>query len=446
MATNYDYDVLYLGAGHGTFDGAIPLAAAGKKVAVVEAEAIGGTCPNWGCNAKIALDAPVELTREQERIKDQLNGEQLSINWTANMSRKHSIIDVLPGAIEGFMKDAGIDVIKVYGKFADAHTVEVDGEKKTADKIVIATGLTPNKLDVPGTELAFNSKDFLALTHLPKNIAIVGGGYIALEFATIANAAGANVTVLLHSDVALRKFYQPFVNKVLVDLQRRGVHFIKNSNVSGFKKTDDGYAVEYGDNQTLASDWILDATGRVPNVNGMNLDEIGVKYDEHRGIAVNDHLQTSVDNIYASGDVIDSDQPKLTPTAIFESSYLTSLFTGQTTDAIDFPVVATNVFTSPRIAEVGVPVAEAENNDDYKVVKTDLSGDWYYQVDNDTNSARALVYNKAGQLVGASEVSSHAVDSINTLIPAIEFKYTKEQLGRIIQIFPSIASDVWGTI
>ncbi|UQS87374.1 NAD(P)/FAD-dependent oxidoreductase [Nicoliella spurrieriana] len=446
MATNYDYDVLYLGAGHGTFDGAIPLAGTGKKVAVVEAEAIGGTCPNWGCNAKIALDAPVALTREQERIKDQLNGEQSTINWTANMSRKHSIIDVLPGAIEGMMKDAGIDVIKGYGKLTDAHTVEVDGEQKTADKIVIATGLTPHKLNIPGTELAHNSKDFLALTHLPKRITIVGGGYIAMEFATIANAAGAEVTVMLHSDVALRPFYQPFVKKVLVDLQRRGVHFVKNSNVRGFKKVDDALAVEYGEDDTLATDWILDATGRVPNVHGLGLEEVGVKFDERHGIDVNDHLQTSVENIYASGDVINSKQPKLTPTAIFETTYLTSLFSGQTTDPIDFPAVGTNAFTSPRISEAGVSVAEAEKDDNYKVVKADLSADWYYQVDNDSIAERALVFDKEGHLVGASEVSSHAVESINTLLPAIEFKYTKEQLGRIIQIFPSVASDVWATI
>ncbi|MHA8137606.1 dihydrolipoyl dehydrogenase family protein [Lactobacillaceae bacterium Scapto_B20] len=446
MATNYDYDVLYLGAGHGTFDGAIPLASTGKKVAVVEAEAIGGTCPNWGCNAKVALDAPVALTREQERLKDELNGDQSSINWTANMAHKHSVIDVLPGAIEGMMKSAGIDVIKGYGKLTDAHTVEVDGEAKTADKIVIATGLTPHKVDVEGTELAHNSKDFLALTHLPKHITIIGGGYIAMEFATIANAAGADVTVMLHRETALRKFYQPFVQKVIVDLQRRGVHFVQNSNVSGFKKNGESFIVEYGDNEQLATDWILDASGRVPNVNGIGLDEVGVKYDAHRGIEVNDHLQTSVDNIYASGDVIDSKQPKLTPTAIFETSYLTSLFSGETTDAIDFPVVATNVFTSPRISEAGVSIAEAEASDDYKVVKTDLKDDWYYQVDNDTNAARALVFDKEGHLVGASEVSSHAVDSINTLLPAIEFKYTKQQLGRIIQIFPSIASDVWATI
>ncbi|MHA8110311.1 dihydrolipoyl dehydrogenase family protein [Lactobacillaceae bacterium Melli_B4] len=446
MATNYDYDVLYLGAGHGTFDGAIPLAASGKQVAVVEAEAIGGTCPNWGCNAKIALDAPVALTREQERLRNELNGEQLSINWTANMAHKHSIIDVLPGAIEGMMTSAGIDVIKGYGKLTDAHTVEIDGAVKTADKIVIATGLTPHHIDVEGTQLAHDSKDFLALTHLPKHITIIGGGYIAMEFATIANAAGADVTVMLHKDAALRHFYQPFVQKVIVDLQRRGVHFVKNSNVSAFKKNGESFIVEYGDNDQLATDWILDASGRVPNVHGIGLDEVGVKYDDRRGIAVNDHLQTSVDNIYASGDVIDSDQPKLTPTAIFETSYLTSLFTGETTDAIDFPVVATNVFTSPRIAEAGVSIAAAEASDEYKVVKTDLKDDWYYQVDNDTNAARAFVFDKAGHLVGASEVSSHAVESINTLLPAIEFKYTKQQLGRIIQIFPSIASDVWATI
>ncbi len=301
---NYDYDVLYIGSGHGTFDGAIPLAARGKKVGVIESGLIGGTCPNRGCNAKITLDAPVALTRLTERMQGIVNGD-LAINWTANEKHKQEVIEGLPDMIGGLMKSVNINIIKGRGTFEDAHTVMVDGTPHTAESIVISTGQHPHRLDIPGTELAHDSADFMNLTHLPANITIIGAGYISLEFATIANAAGAKVTVITHGDKVLRKFYQPYVEQIVADLKSRGVDFINNANVTSFEQDDRDFTVNY-DGGTVKTNWILDATGRVPNVDGIGLDKVGVDYSE-KGVKVNDHLETNVDNIYASGDVIDKD-------------------------------------------------------------------------------------------------------------------------------------------
>ena len=439
---NYDYDVLYIGSGHGTFDGAIPLAARGKKVGVIESGLIGGTCPNRGCNAKIALDAPVKLTRLTEKLQGIVNGN-LSINWTENEKHKQEVIQGLPDMIGGLMKSVNIDIIKGHGSFQDAHTVLVGDESKTAEKIVISTGQHPHRLNIPGTELAHDSADFMNLTDLPANITIIGAGYISMEFATIANAAGAKVTVITHGDKVLRKFYQPYVNQIVADLKSRGVEFINNAKVSSFEKDGNNFIVNYDGGQ-VKTNWILDATGRVPNVDDIGLDKVGVDYTK-KGIKVNDHLQTNIDNIYASGDVIDKDQPKLTPTAIFESIYLMHTFAGDTTDAINYPEISSVVFTSPRIAKVGVSVEDA-NKDDFTTKENHLPDDWYRQVTKEDIGDNTLAYDKQNHLVGATEISDQAEDAINALLPAIVFKFEPAQLERLVTLFPTIAADAWGQI
>lgn len=437
----YQYDVLYIGSGHGT-DGINELAKKGFKVATVEAEKIGGTCPNWGCNAKITLDEPIKLTREQERMKGIVNG-QLTVNWPANMKHKHQVIDPIPNSLEDAKEGAGVDVIHGWAKFVDNHTADVDGTKYTADKIVVATGLHPHQLNIKGTNLAHTSKDFLALDKLPKHIAIVGAGYVAMEFATIANQSGSDVTVLMHHDQVLERFYQPFVKKVVADLKKRGVKFIPNAGVSAFEKKNNQLFVDYGDGKQLPTDWILDATGRVPNVHHMNLRQIGVKWDHH-GIFVNSHLQTKVPNIYASGDVINSSEPKLTPTATFQGNYLMHLFSGETTHGIKYPPIPTVVFTSPRIAQVGITVPHAEKYDfDYDIVVNDLSNDWYRQIDKESIAENALIFNKHDQLVGVTEVSDKADDAIDTLLPAVALHLSKQQIEQVVPLFPSIAHDAW---
>lgn len=439
---NYDYDVLYIGSGHGTFDGAIPLAARGKKVGVIESGLIGGTCPNRGCNAKITLDAPVALTRLTEKMQGIVNGN-LAINWTANEKHKQEVIEGLPDMIGGLMKSVNIDIIKGHGAFIDAHTVMVDGDEISAENIVISTGQHPHRLDIPGTELAHDSADFMNLTHLPANITIIGAGYISMEFATIANAAGSKVTVITHGDKVLRKFYQPYVNQIVADLKSRGVNFINNAKVTSFEEDGNNFTVNYDGGQ-VKTNWILDATGRVPNVDDIGLDKVGVDYSE-KGIKVNNHLQTNVDNIYASGDVIDKDQPKLTPTAIFESTYLMHTFAGDTTDPIDYPEIPSVVFTSPRIAKVGVSVEDAKKNG-LTTKENHLPDDWYRQVTKEEIGDNTLVYDKQNHLVGATEISDQAENAINALLPAIVFKFEPAQLERLVTLFPTIAADAWGQI
>jgi len=279
------------------------------------------------------------------------------------------------------------------------------------------------------------------LKKMPSKITIIGSGYIGMEFATIANAVGSDVTVLLHSDKVLRKFYQPFVQKVVADLKQRGVKFIKNSNVQSFEKDGSSYKINYGNSQSLTTDWILDATGRIPNLDGLGLDNIGVNYDK-TGVSVNNYLQTNIENIYAAGDVVANELPKVTPAAYFESKYLMELFSGQTKEPIDIPVIPSVVFTSPRIAQAGMSVDEAEQKN-YKITDNDLANYWYYKVDKEPIAQSKQIHDEAGHLLGVTEISDQAQDAVNTLLPAIEFKLDKKQISRLLGLFPSIGYAAW---
>ncbi|WEV54391.1 NAD(P)/FAD-dependent oxidoreductase [Leuconostocaceae bacterium ESL0723] len=441
---DYDYDVLYLGSGHAAFDGAGMLTAKGLKVAFVEKEKVGGTCPNWGCNAKILLEAPAAIQRQIRDSKGIIAGDG-SIDWAKNQAHKRSVIDDLPDILQNMFQSLGVTYLFGDGHFVDAHTVQVGDQKVTADKIVIATGAHSNILDVPGKENLSDSKAFLALEDMPKQMVVIGAGYIGLESAAMARAAGSDVTVVMHSDHALRPFYHKYVDQLIASMKEDGIHFVMNADIQAVQGSGDELTLKT-DKGEFEADWILDATGRNPNVEDLGLDEIGVKYSRH-GVAVNDHLQTSVDNIYAAGDVLDKKQPRLTPTATFESQYLSHLFLGDTKDAIDYPAVATNVFTLPRIAQAGVTVRDAHAEPDkYKVVEKDVMGDWYRQVDYEKAGQIALVYDKDQRLVGATEISDRADDVINQLLPAIEFGYTPDQLARLVTIFPSIGYTAFGEL
>ncbi|GEO69136.1 dihydrolipoyl dehydrogenase family protein [Levilactobacillus acidifarinae] len=441
----YQYDVLYLGSGHGTFDGAIPLAQKGVKVGVIEADKVGGTCPNRGCNAKISLDAPVALQRQLAALNPVLTG-QTHLNWDANLAHKGDVINGLPDMIEGLLTGSGVDLIHGYGRLVDAHTIRVGQQTYTADQMVIATGLHPHRLAIPGGEFLHDSTDFLDLPTMPKRLVVIGGGYIALELATIANAAGSDVTVVLHGDQALRAFHQPYVEQVLSDLQRHGVTIVRNTTITQVTHAATDYVLTTDASDTLTADWILDATGREPNTADLGLETVGVTVNAN-GIEVNDHLQTSVPNIYASGDVIDKTQPRLTPTAIFESTYLMHLFAGETTAAIDYPPIPTVVFTSPRLAQVGVTVAQAQAAPaTYTLTTQHVPDDWYRQVGQETSGDNTLIFDQDHHLVGATEVSAQADNVINTLLPAITFKYGEHEIERLVPLFPTIGAAAWGQL
>ncbi|MGM0213505.1 dihydrolipoyl dehydrogenase family protein [Enterococcus sp. AZ109] len=436
-----DFDVLFLGSGQGAWNGAIPMAKAGLKVGVIEEGLFGGVCTNRGCNAKITLDRPVELLRQVEQLKGRGFDRLPSLNWHDLMAHKHEVIDSLAEGNKQKLENAGVQTIIGRGTFVDSHTIEVAGKDYTADKIVIVTGQLPHRLAIPGNELFHDSTDFLVMEEMPERMTFIGGGYIAMEFATVANAFGSDVTVILRGTKVLRDFHQPYVEEVVKDLKRRGVKFQFDVTLESAEKTEQGIVLHGKEGYRHTTDYVLDATGRIPQTQNMNFEGIGLEFDPIKGISVNDHLETNVKDVYATGDILDKAQPKITPVAAYESQYLAHLFTGDTDQAIAYPPIAYNVFTSPRIASAGVTPEEAQANpDEYTVTAVDYVGkDWFHQVGNDDINKITFVYNKEGYMVGVTNVGNDAVETVNGLLDVMNAKMKAPEQEELIYIFPSIA-------
>lgn len=435
-----DFDVLFIGSGQGAWNGAIPMSQAGLKVAVVEEGRFGGVCTNRGCNAKITLDRPVEILRQVEQLQGKGFESTPVLNWADLMSHKHEVIDGLAEGNRMKLVNAGVTNIIGHGKFIDAHTIDVNGQQYTSEKVVIVAGRHPHRMDIPGSELFHDSTDFLVIEEMPEKLVIIGGGYVAMEFATIANAFGSDVTMILRGTKVLRDFYQPYVQKIVTDLKERGVKFNFDETLTKAEKIGEKIRLTGSDGYQITADYVLDATGRIPNVTGMNFDGIGLDYDNLKGIPVNDHLETNVKDVYATGDIVDKDLPKITPTAIFESMYLSHLFTGETEKAINYPAIAYTVFTSPRLASVGVAVEEAQSKpEQYRVEEFDYATDWFRQVGNENKGGLTVVYDKENIIVGATSYGNDAVETINGLTDIIENRTSHEDVERLIYIFPSIA-------
>lgn len=439
-----EYDVIYIGSGHAAWHGGLILKNAGKSVLIIEKELYGGTCTNYGCNAKILLDGPYELADAVDRYEGIGKGNDFNVDWPSLMKFKKQVVSQFPQGLKALFDEAGFDIVNGKASLKDSHTVVVNGDEYYGENIVIAAGEEPVQLDVEGKEYLKDSRDFLSVDELPKNAIFVGAGIISMEFASILSQAGSKVDILVHSDKVLRRFHQPYVQKLVQKLEKMNVTFHYNENLASIVKNDGEYEVTTESGLTLTGDYVLGATGRAPNLEGLGLDEIGIEYTKN-GIIVNDHMQTSVDNIYASGDVVAKDIPKLTPTAAFESNYIAMQILGNS-DEIEYPVVPHVVYTLPRIATVGVTVSEAEENSDYIVTEIPYGQTAGFETKNEPDASIMLVTNTKKEIVGAELFNADADNLINFFTIFINKKITLDELKGMIFAFPGITSAVLDSI
>ncbi|MBQ3670021.1 MAG: NAD(P)/FAD-dependent oxidoreductase [Treponema sp.] len=373
-----EYDVIFIGSGHACWHGAVILKSFGKSVALVERELLGGTCTNYGCDAKILLDSPFELKEALDRYKNMGLASPAELDWKSLMQYKKQVIAGMQPAMQGLFDRFGFDLIRGEASFVDEHTISVAGQEYKAKYFVIGTGQNYIPLDIPGKEYFHNSRDFLSLDEVPDHVTFVGAGIISMEFASIALSLGRKVDIITSGSSALKAYPQEYVAKIVEKMKTQGANFIFNAAVEKLTKNDDGTYVLYGSEKSgkkieISTDYILIAVGRKANVDGLNLDKLGIDYSD-RGIVVDSHLRTAVQNIYASGDVIDTKIPKLTPTAEFDSNYIAFDIVNPANPEIAYPVVPNLVFTLPRIAQVGVSVAEARANPDkYRVEESEFA-------------------------------------------------------------------------
>lgn len=435
------YDVVFIGSGHAAWHAALTLKHAGKDVAIIEKDTIAGTCTNYGCNAKILLEGPYEVLEESAQYNGIIQSQDLHVNWENLMDYKKQVINPMNGMLKGMFEQQGIDVYMGAGVIKDAHTVTVNDEALQTENIVIATGQHSNKLDIEGKELTHDSRDFLSMDELPKRMTFIGVGIISVEFASIMIKSGVEVTMIHHSDKPLKGFNQTHVTQLIKKLEDEGVHFYFDEETQKVEKIGEAYKVSTASGLTIDTDYVLDATGRNPNVEGIGLDQVGIEYSK-KGISVDGHLRTNVSNIYASGDVLDKAIPKLTPTATFESNYIAAHILGMTQDEIQYPAIPSVLYSLPRLSQIGVSVQGAEQNERYTVKHIPFGKQMAFEYKNETDAEMYDVLDEEKRLVGADIYGVDAADLVNLLVFIINQRMTAQDLNQLIFAFPGASSGV----
>lgn len=443
----YDYDLFVIGAGPGGAAAAKRAAAYGARVAVAEQAAIGGTCINRGCIPKKLIVYAADFAL-QERVANSYGWSDCrrQIDWAQLMTAVHQHVESIHQSYRQNFQKAGIELIRGHASFVDAHTVQLDGRKLTADKILIAVGGHPIKPDVPGMEYAITSDDMFRLAQLPKRLAIIGGGYIGVEFSSMMNALGVQVTLMDTNELILERFDRDVRSAVQAGLSQRGIRFLNNTTAKEIKPaSSDGLQMTLaGDSQeTLTADVILCATSRAPNTQSLGLETAGVKVGKKGAIQVDEYSRTTQNHIFAVGDC--TSRVPLTPVARAEGRAVAETAFGNQPQKVDYDYVTSAVFARPEAATVGMTEDQAREKLGASQVQchhTEFKPLFYRLTEQGEPALMKLVVDgNSDRVLGAHMVGEHAADIIQSLAVAIRNGTTKQDLDATIGIHPTTGEE-----
>lgn len=440
---NYDY--IILGTGPAGYALAQKIAQTDRSLLAVEGGLFGGTCPNVGCEPKIFLSGAVHAALATAQLKGRGIEQPAHLNWAQLMKAKKARFASWPAETKAIYEKM-CDVAVGYGKFVSQHVVEVNGQRYRGQKIIIATGHRPHQLSIPGQELMHNSSDVLSLAERPKRAIFIGGGYVGIELATFLAAAGTKVDLLIRSERILRGFYDKYAVEMVKALIKRGLNFHFFTNAVQVERKDKELILTTNHGEKMTADYIVDASGRVPNLEKLNLAAAGISYTK-KGINVDEHLQTNMPGVYAIGDITSQKLPKLTPVAELEAEYLFKRFTDQEDKPFPKPVIGSAVFAFPELAQAGVNPEKVKKDSSFQVVEQDLAGGSFYAGLNEQDAKLTLVYDQNKCLVGASEIGATAGDDINNLLPVMGLKISYQEWRRhVLPLYPAIGDKVTGLL
>ena len=439
-----DYDFLIIGAGTGGMAAAKKAANYGMKVAVVEKEKVGGTCLNRGCTPKklmvyaadFALKEPLAGSYEWQKC-DRI------VDWSALMNKIHNRLDAISNSFKKTFAEKGIDLIYGDAKFVDKLTVQVKDRQITADKILIAVGGHPIKPDFPGSDLAITSRGMFQLDQIPEKLAIVGGGYIGVEFASMMHAFGSEVVFMDTSELILSGFDKELRTTVQQGLIDRGIEFIGETTAEKIEQDGDKLKLHLDNDKTITADRVLLATGRAPSTKSLDLDKAGVKTGDKGEIKVDEYCRTQNKDIFAVGDCID--RIPLTPVAKAEAEAVVETLYGKQPKSIDYDRVPSAVFSRPEAATIGL--SESAARDKYDDVKCycDRTTPMLYSLADDEDQEKVtiklVVAGESEKIVGVHMVGEHAANMIQCLAVAIGKGITKQELDDSFGIHPTIGEE-----
>ncbi|MEK9683908.1 MAG: glutathione-disulfide reductase, partial [Rhodospirillaceae bacterium] len=431
-----------IGAGSGGVRASRMSAAYGARVGVAEERYLGGTCVNVGCIPKKLFSYGSHYGQDFEdsaaygwRVHDK------DLDWPTLVSNKNSEIERLNEIYRTILKNNNVTIHEARATIKDNHTLDVGGTLVTADKILIATGGWPSIPEFPGNEHVITSNEAFYLDELPRRVLIVGGGYIAVEFAGIFHGYGSKVTQLYRGDLFLRGFDEDVRQHLGDQMRKQGVDLRFNTNIVSVEKTEGELVATLTDKSTIRADVILYATGRVPNTKNLGLEDAGIEVTEAGSVVVNETFQTSVPNIYAVGDIIDRFQ--LTPVAIAEAMVLSAnLFDGKDY-RMDYSDIATAVFSNPNIGTVGLTEAQARSKfGDVEIYRSTFRPLKHTLTGRDEQSLMKLIVDKGSdRVVGVHMVGADSGEIIQGFAVALKAGATKAQFDATVGIHPTAAEE-----
>ncbi|KAB8331806.1 glutathione-disulfide reductase [Scytonema tolypothrichoides VB-61278] len=442
----FDYDLFVIGAGPGGLAAAKKAASYGVRVAIAEQEAVGGTCVNRGCVPKklIVYAADFALQNQMAHSYGWSDGHS-HFDWTQFIKSVHQHIESIHHSYFEQLQAAGIELIRGRATFVDSHTVEINERKYTADKILIAVGGGAIKPNIPGIEYALTSRQMFDLPYLPERLAIIGGGYIGVEFSSMMNAFGCDVTIIERDEMILSGFDDDIRLGVQEGLNKRGIRFIGNSSIKQIKYSEDKLVLTItGDSRkTIAADTILIATGRGPNTKNLGLENAGVELEEKGAIKVDDYNRTTAENIFAVGDC--TNRLQLSPVAKAEGHAFANTVFGKKPQKVDYEQAPSAVFARPEAAAVGLTEAKAREKfgEAVKCYSVHFQPMLSQMTQNDEQATIKIVVNgESERVLGAHMVGEHAADIIQSLAVAIRKGITKQDIDETIGIHPTTGEEL----
>ncbi len=440
--SQFDYDLFVIGGGSGGVRAARVAAGHGAKVAVAEESRLGGTCVIRGCVPKKLLSYAAHFHEDFEDARNYgWTVGDVSFDWPTLIANKDKEIDRLNGIYKKLLSGSKVDLLEARAVLADPHTVEVGGKSVTAKRILVAVGGWPERPSIPGIEHSITSNEAFHLPTLPGEVVIVGGGYIAVEFAGIFNGLGAKVTQLYRGEQILRGFDDDVRSFLAAEMGKKGIAIRTKTEVSRIEKTGNRLALHLNDGSQLTCDAVMYATGRRPKSDGMGLVELGVAVKPDGAIIVDADSRTNVANIHAIGDC--TNRVNLTPVAIREGHAYADTVFGNKPWQVDHRTIASAVFSHPPAGVVGLSEAEARKGGheldiykaDFKPLKHTISG-------RDERTLMKLVVDRKSQVVlGAHMVGIDAPEIIQAIAIAVKMGATKAQFDAAIAVHPTAAEE-----
>ena len=440
---SFDYDLFVIGAGSGGVRCARMSASFGARVAVCEDRYMGGTCVNVGCVPKKLFVYGSHFSEDFRDAKSYgWDVDVKGFNWPTLRDNKSTEIERLNGIYRNMLGNAGVDVIDGRGKIIGPNTVEVAGKTYTAERILIATGGWPTRPEIPGKEHMIDSNEIFYIDEFPKRFVVLGGGYIATEFAGIFEGLGSEVTQIYRGDMILRGFDDEIRAFAQAEVTKKGVNIKTGVNISSIEKHDDGLHVKLTDGSFIVADAVLSAIGRHPNLENLGALENGVTLNERGYVKVDPiTFETDATGIYAVGDIIGG--MELTPVALAEGMSLANRLYNDNPYEIDYADIATAVFCQPNIGTVGLTEEQARGAFDKIRVYTSEFRAMKHTVSGNTERTlmKLIVDDTSDRVVGCHMVGAEAGEIIQGIAIAMKAGATKKVFDQTIGIHPTSAEE-----